>query len=99
MMLAPRVIELPEPKAGLSASLAKVARPDQARMLADSGTAVLPVEQKAHAALETPDWAYVLVSGRVATSAPGRQAPDDPDIGEDSLGGGSSLRGDAPATR
>ena len=70
MMLAPRVLLLDEPTAGLSAALTRKVLEEQARMLADRGTAVLLVEQKAHAALELADWAYVLVHGRVAFPRP-----------------------------
>jgi branched-chain amino acid transport system ATP-binding protein len=94
MMLAPRVLLLDEPTAGLSAALTKMVLTEQARMLADRGTAVLLVEQKAHAALEQADWAYVLVQGEVAMSAPGREVLDDPDMGEVFLGGGSGLLAD-----
>jgi branched-chain amino acid transport system ATP-binding protein len=97
MMLNPRVLLLDEPTAGLSAALTKMVLQEQARMLADRGTAVLLVEQKAHAALELADWAYVMVQGRVAMSASGRDVLQDPDMGEIFLGGGSSLIADAPA--
>ena len=60
-------------------------------MLADRGKGVLLVEQKAHAALELADHAYVMVQGRIAMSAPGRTVLDDPEMGEIFLGGGSSL--------
>ena len=99
MMLAPRVLLLDEPTAGLSATLTKAVLKDQARMLADHGTAVLLVEQKAHAALELADWAYVMVGGRVAMSAPGRQVLEDPDMAEIFLGGGSSLLDGAGAPK
>jgi branched-chain amino acid transport system ATP-binding protein len=99
MMLAPRVLLLDEPTAGLSAALTKAVLEDQARMLADRGTAVLLVEQKAHAALEIADWAYVLVHGRVALSATGRDVLDDPDMGEIFLGGGSSLLDSTGSTK
>jgi ABC-type branched-subunit amino acid transport system ATPase component len=37
---------------------------DQVRRLADSGTAVLLVEQEAFEALGVSDWAYILVAGQ-----------------------------------
>ncbi len=90
LMLAPRVLVLDEPTAGLSPALTKVVLEQQARALADRGKAVLLVEQKAHAALELSDFAYVLVRGRVAMSAPARQVLDDPAMGEVFLGGGGA---------
>ena len=99
MMLAPRVLLLDEPTAGLSAALTRKVLEEQARMLADRGTAVLLVEQKAHAALELADWAYVLVHGRVALSATGREVLEDPDMGEIFLGGGSSVPDGAKSPR
>ena len=99
MMLAPRVLLLDEPTAGLSATLTKAVLQGQARMLADRGTAVLLVEQKARAALELADWAYVMVHGRVAMSAPGRTVLDDPEMGEIFLGGGASLLDSAEASK
>lgn len=89
LMLAPSVMVLDEPTAGLSPALTQVVLGEQARVLADRGKAVLIVEQKAKAALELADWAYVMVQGRVAMSASGRAVLEDPDMAEVFLGGGS----------
>jgi ABC-type branched-subunit amino acid transport system ATPase component len=53
--------------------------------LADSGTAVLLVEQKAFEALGVSDWAYILVAGRVeiagaASEILGRSGTDSPAV-------------------
>lgn len=93
LMLSPRVLVLDEPTAGLSPVLTKVVLGEQARRLADLGCAVLLVEQKARAALELADWAYVMVQGRVAMSAPASQVLADPEMGE------IFLRGRPPAER
>lgn len=87
LMLAPRVLVLDEPTAGLSPALTRVVLEEQARALADHGKAVLLVEQKAHAALELSDWAYVLVRGSVAKSAAAADVLADPDMAEIFLGG------------
>lgn len=95
LMLAPAVMVLDEPTAGLSPALTQVVLGEQARVLADRGKAVLIVEQKAKAALELADWAYVMVQGRVAMSASGREVLDDPAMAEVFLGGGSTTAGQA----
>jgi branched-chain amino acid transport system ATP-binding protein len=86
LMLAPRVLLLDEPTAGLAPPLARSVLEEQARALADHGKAVLLVEQRARAALELSDWAYVLVGGRVARSAPAGEVLADPDMAEVFLG-------------
>jgi branched-chain amino acid transport system ATP-binding protein len=87
LMMAPRVVVFDEPTAGLSPALVRSVLEDQARALADRGKAVLLVEQRAHAALQLSDWAYVLVQGRVARSAPASDVLADPEMGEVFLGG------------
>jgi branched-chain amino acid transport system ATP-binding protein len=97
LMLAPRILVLDEPTAGLSPALTTVVLQEQVRVLADRGKALLLVEQKAHAALELSDWAYVMVGGKVTMSAPARDVLADPSIGEIFLGGRSPAAGGAPA--
>jgi branched-chain amino acid transport system ATP-binding protein len=63
LMLDPALLVLDEPTANLSPRLATVLLRDHVRRLADAGTAVLLVEQRAAAALQISDWAYVMVSG------------------------------------
>jgi branched-chain amino acid transport system ATP-binding protein len=87
LMLAPRVVVFDEPTAGLSPALVRSVLEDQARALADLGKAVLLVEQRAHAALELSDWAYVLVGGRVALAARAADVLQHPEMGEVFLGG------------
>ena len=87
LMTGPRVIVFDEPTAGLAPALIRSVLEDQARALADRGKAVLLVEQRAHIALELSDWAYVLVQGRVARSAPAAEILADPEMGEVFLGG------------
>ena len=87
LMLAPRVIVFDEPTAGLAPTLVRSVLEDQARALADRGKAVLLVEQRAQAALELSDWAYVLVAGRMVRAAPAAEILADPEMGEVFLGG------------
>ncbi|MGH9065302.1 MAG: ABC transporter ATP-binding protein [Acidimicrobiales bacterium] len=88
LMLAPRVLILDEPTAGLSPALTRVVLEEQVRVLVDRGKAILLVEQKAQAALELADWAYVLVRGRVAMSAEASAVLADPEMGQVFLGAG-----------
>ncbi|MBA3841496.1 MAG: ABC transporter ATP-binding protein [Actinobacteria bacterium] len=87
LMTSPRVVIFDEPTAGLAPTLVQSVLEDQARALADRGKAVLLVEQRAHAALQLSDWAYVLVQGRVARSARAADVLSDPEMGEVFLGG------------
>jgi ABC-type branched-subunit amino acid transport system ATPase component len=86
LMLQPRVVILDEPTSNLSPALARAVLEGQVKALADSGSAVLLVEQKAKEALEIGDWAYVLVAGLVHLSAPAAELLARDDIGELFLG-------------
>ena len=86
LILAPRVASSTSRPPGSRPRSSLRAR-DQARALADRGKAVLLVEQRAHAALELSDWAYVLVGRRIAVSATASQVLADPEMGEVFLGG------------
>ncbi len=66
LMLRPRILVLDEPTANLSPKLSASLLREHVRRLADAGTAVLMVEQKAAAALGIADWAYLLVAGKAA---------------------------------
>ncbi len=86
LMLDPQVLILDEPTAGLSPELSRAVLREQVRALADRGTAVLLVEQKAFEALEISDWAYVLVGGRIMIQGRGPELASRPDIREVFLG-------------
>lgn len=86
LMLTPRVLILDEPTAGLAPQLAAMLLHDHVRRLAKAGAAVLLVEQRATAALEIADWAYVLVSGSVHLAGPAAELLARADIGEVFLG-------------
>jgi len=87
LMLDPRLLLLDEPTASLSPELSRIVLEEQVRSLAGLGKSVLLVEQKAVMALGVADWAYLLVRGRVARSAPAAQLLDDPDLRRLFLGG------------
>jgi ABC-type branched-subunit amino acid transport system ATPase component len=86
LMLEPAVLVLDEPTSNLSPELSRSVLRDQVRRLADAGTAVLLVEQKAFEALGVSDWAYILVGGRVEIAGPASEIRGRPDIREVFLG-------------
>jgi branched-chain amino acid transport system ATP-binding protein len=92
LMSQPRVLLLDEPTSGLSAERSAQLLTSDIRALAESGTSVLLVEQKALAALEISHWGYVLALGRVVLSAPAPRLLAREDLGEVFLG-----RVDGPA--
>ncbi|HXT35896.1 MAG TPA: ATP-binding cassette domain-containing protein [Chloroflexota bacterium] len=86
LMPRPKILILDEPTANLSPQLAAILLRDQVRQLAADGTAVLLVEQKAMAALEISDRAYILVAGRTRIEGPAAELLARRDIGELFLG-------------
>jgi branched-chain amino acid transport system ATP-binding protein len=69
LMTDPTVVIVDEPCAGLSPRYRGVVW-DQLRQLRSSGVGLLVVEQNTRAALETGDYGYVLVAGRVLREGP-----------------------------
>src|SRR5215469_1563023 len=86
LMLEPSVLVLDEPTSNLSQDLSRVVLRDLVRSLADAGTAVLLIEQKAFEALSVSDWAYILVAGRIEISGRASDLIARPDIREVFLG-------------
>jgi len=86
LMLEPTVLVLDEPTSNLSPELSRAVLQDQVRRLADSGTAVLLVEQKAFEALGVSDWAYIMVAGRIEIAGRAGEILARPDIREVFLG-------------
>jgi ABC-type branched-subunit amino acid transport system ATPase component len=93
LMLEPAVLVLDEPTSNLSPELSRAVLQDQVRRLADSGTAVLLVEQKAFEALGVSDWAYILVAGRIEVAGRAGEILARPDIREVFLGQSASDAG------
>ena len=86
LMTDPTLLMLDEPTAGLAPLVVdEVFR--QLRRLAESGIAVLMVEQNAKAALRVSDRGYVLTEGRNRVSGPARALLDDRHVAEAFLGG------------
>jgi branched-chain amino acid transport system ATP-binding protein len=93
LMGRPRVLLLDEPTSGLAPDLSRELLTRDIRGLAESGTSILLVEQKARAALEISHWGYVLAQGTTALSS---SAPDllaREDLGEVFLGLGGAAQG------
>jgi ABC-type branched-subunit amino acid transport system ATPase component len=86
LMLSPSVLLLDEPTANLSVELAGIVLREHVRRLADTGCAVLLVEQRALEALRISDHGYILVGGSVEVEAPAAQLLESQDIGEIFLG-------------
>jgi ABC-type branched-subunit amino acid transport system ATPase component len=86
LMLRPSVIIFDEPTANLAPALARGVLEDQVRSLADAGSAVVLVEQRASEALAVGDWGYLLVAGLVSVSGPAAGLLARDDIGELFLG-------------
>lgn len=103
LMLEPSVLVLDEPTSNLSPELSRSVLRDQVRRLADAGSAVLLVEQKAFEALGVSDWAYILVAGRIEIAGPASEILARPDIREVFLGrsadAGPASAGSAPGSR
>jgi branched-chain amino acid transport system ATP-binding protein len=86
LMVAPRLLLLDEPSAGLSPKAADLLF-ETIVAVHQSGTAIAMVEQNAREALAIADRGVVLVDGRVAHAGVARAMADDPDIGRLFLGG------------
>jgi ABC-type branched-subunit amino acid transport system ATPase component len=99
LMLEPAVLVLDEPTSSLSPELSRSVLRDQVRRLADAGTAVLLVEQKAFEALGVSDWAYIMVGGRIEIAGPAGEILGRPDIREVFLGQSAHGSASPPATR
>jgi branched-chain amino acid transport system ATP-binding protein len=96
LMMAPRVLMLDEPSAGLSPLMVgQVFR--QVRSIADSGIAVLMVEQNVKAGLAIADRGLVLVGGRVAHEGAASALQGDPLLAELYLGHHGGLATDSAA--
>jgi ABC-type branched-subunit amino acid transport system ATPase component len=86
LMLRPTMLILDEPTANLSPELSEVLLRTHVRRLAETGVAILLVEQKARLAMEVADRTYVLVSGRVQVSGESKTLIARPDFTDLMLG-------------
>jgi branched-chain amino acid transport system ATP-binding protein len=86
LMSRPRLIMFDEPSLGLAPNI--VERTFAIiRRIRDAGTTVLLVEQNAFAALEMCDSAYLLESGKIVLSGPGKELIENEHVRKAYLGG------------
>ena len=97
LMLEPRVFALDEPTANLAPAVAMELLAEHVRVLAESGAAVLIVEQRVKAVLEISDWTYVLGGGRLRMEGTPKELGSSAEFVESFLGGGPALA-DLPTT-
>ncbi len=87
LMSRPKLLMMDEPSLGLAPLIVKMIF-DIVRTIAAEGTTILLVEQNAKAALEIADFGYVLETGRITMSGPGRQLLADDGVRKAYLGEG-----------
>ena len=87
LMMEPKVLLLDEPSAGLAPNLQDQVF-EQTRRIADTGVAVLLVEQNAKKALAKSDRGFVLDQGRNKYTGRGIDLLQDENVGRLYLGGG-----------
>lgn len=85
LMARPTLLLLDEPTMGLSPILVRTIF-EVIESLRNAGRTILLVEQNAHAALSIADRGYVLETGTIAASGPGRLLLEDPRVREAYLG-------------
>jgi neutral amino acid transport system ATP-binding protein len=86
MMLAPSILLIDEPSAGLAPKLVDVVFAKIAE-INDAGTAIVMVEQNARKALAIADRGYVLETGRNRFDGTGEKLLSDPQVARLYLGG------------
>jgi branched-chain amino acid transport system ATP-binding protein len=86
LMSRPRLLLLDEPSLGIAPILVQEIFREIARINREDGTAILLVEQNAHAALQVAHRAYVLETGRIVLEGPAATVRRDPQVKEAYLG-------------
>jgi len=98
LMAQPRLLVLDEPTANLAPLVAQTVLRDVVSRLADSGRAVLLVEQRVGLGLEVASWGYVLTDGQLNLSASCDELRAMPDLGSLFLGRGMPAQARPPST-
>lgn len=86
LMARPRLMLLDEPSLGLAPLLVQSIFSIIRQINQEEGVSILLVEQNAHVALQTADYAYVMETGRIVLDAPAQQLAENADIKEFYLG-------------
>jgi branched-chain amino acid transport system ATP-binding protein len=86
LMARPRLMLLDEPSLGLAPLLVQNIFEIIGRINKEAGVSILLVEQNAHVALQTADYAYVMENGRVVLDGPADNLAQNADIKEFYLG-------------
>lgn len=81
LMARPQLLVLDEPTANLAPLVAQTVLHDVVSRLADTGHAVLLVEQRVGLGLEVASWGYVLTDGRLRLSASSEELRAMPNLG------------------
>jgi branched-chain amino acid transport system ATP-binding protein len=85
-MARPKVMLLDEPSLGLAPLLVQIIFEIIRRINQEEKVSVLLVEQNAHVALQTADYAYVMENGRIVLDGPADSLAENADIKEFYLG-------------
>ena len=85
LMAKPKVMLLDEPTAALSPKYVDLVL-NKIKEIRSSGVTIILVEQNARKGLEIADRGYVLVTGKVAYTAPAKEILEHPEIGKLYLG-------------
>jgi branched-chain amino acid transport system ATP-binding protein len=86
LMSNPQLLMLDEPSLGLAPKIVQAVF-DQIRLINESGTTILLVEQNARRALSIAHRAYVMELGRIRYEGAGKQVLDNPEVQRAYLGG------------
>lgn len=86
LMLDPKLLMLDEPSAGLAPLFVDMIF-EKVKEIADTGVAVLMVEQNARKSLELADRGYVLATGQNKVDGPGSSLLQNPEVAALYLGG------------
>ncbi|GAB1456248.1 MAG: ABC transporter ATP-binding protein [Spirochaetia bacterium] len=87
LMTRPKLLMMDEPSLGLAPLIVKMIF-EIVKTINKEGTTILLVEQNAKAALEIADFGYVLETGRITLSGPGKQLLADERVKKAYLGEG-----------
>ncbi|MHB8505807.1 MAG: ABC transporter ATP-binding protein [Acidimicrobiales bacterium] len=99
LMAQPRLMVLDEPTAGLAPTIARSVLHDIVTRLAESGRALLLIEQRVSLGLEVSSWGYVMTDGRLRLEESCADLRSRPDLAALFLGqGGMRLAGAARTT-